>query len=197
MPPKAAPAPIVPEEKGLNIAITVIQTDLQESESEAFTNCQSCRIKIVSEWLNCCGTTSLFGSTESGLSWQTLQSPTESEKVAKRSATFKKSFTPFFDEKDPNYKEKLSSFNLKPGIYFIILLDLVENLSYKQIPIKFSYMDCSSFLIEQTTKKLIFSLSETVSVHVTVEVEKPILPYADALGHEPLVLDAKRYVIQL
>ena len=84
--------------------------------------------------------------------------------------------------------------NLKPGIYFVILVDLVENLTYKQIPVKFSYMDCSSYLIEQTAKKLILSLSETVSIHVTVDIEKPILPYADALNHEPLVLDAKRYV---
>jgi hypothetical protein len=189
MPPKAAPAPIVPEEKGLNISITVVQTDLQEGGS--FSNCENCRIKIVSEWLNCCGTTGLFGSTEGGLAWQTSS---ESGVTNKRSATFKKSFKPFFDEKDPSYKEKISMLNLKPGIYFVILVDLVENLTYKQIPVKFSYMDCSSYLIEQTAKKLILSLSETVSIHVTVDIEKPILPYADALNHEPLVLDAKRYV---
>ena len=197
MPPKAAPAPIVPEEKGFNINISVIQTDFQDG-SEPFSACQNCRIKIISEWLDCCGTTGLFGAPESDLLWKDILNTNEeglnsdgSRETKKRVSIFKKSFDPFFVDKDPQ-REKLSKFNIKPGIYFVVLIDLVEDSTYKQIPVKFSYVDCSSFLIKAGSKKSSLSISDSVEIQISVEIDKPIMTYADALTLEPLVLDFNR-----
>lgn len=195
MPPKVAAPPVV-ERKGLEITISISQTVI--GEYVEFENLENYRVRVISEWIDCCGTTGLFGANGSELPWVDVEDTAPvadtltSEVRRVRRATFKRSFDPFFVERDTAQKQKLNNFNLKPEIYFIALVDVIENNSLKSVPKRFIPVDCSTFLIEKSTKLSSMDLSPGVEMKISIEIDKPLLPYPEAIQFEPLCLNFQR-----
>jgi hypothetical protein len=194
MPPKVAPTPVVASNKGLKISISFTKV---KSDTDITENVPKYRLRMISEWLDCCGTTSIFG--EGDLQWiddpissdNDVNVSTENDFIRKK-AIYSNSFNDTFLEKDKD-RDKLRLFNMNAGIYFIILRDAVENNASVIVPERFSFMECSSFLIENKSKTTTMNnVGGNINIQITVDIEKPLLPKSETISLEPLVLDIGR-----
>lgn len=181
MPPKAAPIPIPVAKKGFKISLKAIKYSSVDTTEENF------KIRIISEWLDCCGSTGLYGQGE--LVWKELEGETNPDK---KYAIYENSFDPFFMDIH-NDNTKIRNFNMKPGIYFIIMKENVVDGSVVNTPGRFTYIDCSSFLIETSKKNSIFQREDDIEIEIEIEIDKPLLSMEDAILMEPLLLDISRF----
>jgi hypothetical protein len=168
------------------------------------------RVRLVSAWLDCCGTTGVFGKGD--LAWidgDTNADATDAVQTRQQqqSATFAASF-PMPDYSNPTVddstKEKLTSFNLRPGVYAILCKDVKKSVSIINdggeqitrkeqvtIPVGYSYVDCSAFLMEGGKLVANNLKIEGLAMELTVESKASFLSRADAISFEPLVLDIR------
>jgi hypothetical protein len=127
-------------------------------------------IRLFSEWVQCSCSSPAVGSD--GLPWCPFNDELEV-------ATYKANVTP-----DVSNETALHLFNNKPGIYATFIAD--------SGPIGFTYVDCSSFVLEggvltsRNCKVLDFDVSMSASL-VT-----PLLSRTDALKLEPVTIEFKR-----
>jgi hypothetical protein len=170
MPPKAAPvaaAPVV--EKNFQLEIEIVQ-------ALNFDNEKAIKVRIFSEWLECCGTTPQFGLQEA-LPW-------ENSGDGKVSAKFRTSFEAYFPNDD-----KLVQFHNHPGLYFTVLNENKDGNSLNATPLAYLYLDCSSLLYGK--KSLAVQKRNVSGIHcrATVNITKEIMPLHNLIKFEPLLLD--------
>lgn len=215
------------EGRVLNISIKLTAPGI-EVDPETVPDLVGYKVRLVSEWLDCCGPTAIFGKGE--LAWSEPppeEEATESkgeegegeepEAVAEKKP-FRKDATCLAQFPLPQYliprdeiteeideddrKAKISHFNLKPGIYFILCKDtkrqeVVEGEEEPKsitetTPLAFSYLDCSSFLMNPGVIKANHLKIDGYDLEVTISLEDRMLTYSEIVESEPLVLDFKK-----
>lgn len=129
------------------------------------------QVRLFSEWLKCSCTSPKFGEEEI-LPWKGDED--------KKSATFVVNAA--YDITSP---EKLGVFNEKPGVYVVVLRD--------STPLGFTYVDCSSFVLEAGSCFAKNVYIAGYSIDATVTSIAPLLPLESSIKLEPVVLDIKRY----
>ena len=188
MPPKAAPV-AAPVSKGLKISVKatkyIPQISLETKSDDELKSQSNFKIRIISEWLDCCGSTGTFGQGD--LTWKDDGSD-------KQCALYESSFDPFLFTDFRNDTSKIRSFNIKPGIYFLIMKEISENGTVINVPTSFTCIDCSSFLIENSVKYASTESDDNIKIEISVEIDKPLLPMEDILYMEPLLLNIQRLV---
>lgn len=128
------------------------------------------KVRLFSEWTSCSCTSSAFGAEE--LPWA-------NKDEFDQECTFQAVV-----DCDVSSEEKLSLLNTKPGIYVVYLSS--------DEPVGFTYVDCSSFLVEAGQSAAKHSKIFGYSIDVTVDCHAPLLPMAKCVKLEPVVLDIKR-----
>lgn len=217
----------------VNISIKLTApTNIDDEEYSSINpNLVGYKVRLVSEWLDCCGATGIFGKGDLGWSSPPEEETKEEEtaenvereasendqenqvKSFNRHATFEKAFPiPNFlltrgegDDSDENdRKEKLSNFNLNPGIYAILCKDerkteevpSEEGEEPKEIvvtrPLGFSYLDSSSFLMSPGVIAASNFKIDGYEMEVSISLKDRMLSYPEIVEYEPLVLDLKR-----
>lgn len=137
------------------------------------------RLRVFSSWTNCSFTTPIFGTKDSP--------PWAYDADTDR---FQISFSFHFDSEIVG-EEKLKSFHSNPGIYCVIFhVD-----SKRLLPVDLIYLDCSGFLVEQSTIKVERTVLNDYQVAILVGNEKPLMKWADLLPLEPVVLTMRRFVV--
>lgn len=152
----------------VNVTIAVAKFDFNSSA-------QPLKIRIFSEWLKCCGISSIMG--EGDIPWNSLPND---EKISTLSLNF---------ESDLSTKESITIFHKKPGIYAVFLS---ENK-----PVGFTFIDCSSFLVEGGSLSANNVSILDYTVNMTVSVPLALLPKKELLTLEPVFIDIKRLFIYL
>lgn len=175
MPPKVAPvAAAPPPSKNFKIDVRV-RTD-NDNESKF-------RIRFFSEWLNCCGTTAVFGQGEPP--WDVIP---ESNK---KQCSYQNSF-----EASLNKQDSLNLFNSKPGVYAVVVKEIVENGFIISVPVGFSYIDCSSLAFEKNKLSVLNVLVDNnIELDFSITVETALIPKVDIIAYEPLILNLTRYAV--
>jgi hypothetical protein len=135
------------------------------------TECKLVKVRLFSEWFACSCTSPTFGDEEL-LAWK---DEAEEYKTASYTANVA------YDLSDP---ERLKRFNEKPGIYAVVLED--------GTPLGFSYVDCSSFVLEPGTCFAKHALIGGYEVDISVTTASAFLTLTDSVKLEPVVLDIKR-----
>lgn len=135
------------------------------------TECKPVKVRLFSEWFACSCTTPTFGDEEL-LAWK-------DEDEEYKTATYTANVA--YDLSNP---EKLKLFNEKPGVYAVVLDDAA--------PLGFSYVDCSSFVLEPGTCFAKHALIGGYEVDISVTTAAAFLTLADSVKLEPVVLDIKR-----
>ena len=204
MPPKVAV--IEPAVEAAPLTSVRIKIKVESLLSESSSKTSNIRIRLVSDWLDCCVLTDVFG--EGTLSWE-MQGGSEEDAVAKRIATFKSECG---SDLSTN-KERLRSFNVNPGIYAIIMgqeerpIEPASDngaggatvgsitMETRLVPLGFLYADCSTFLIEPGQVLVRGQSLENLNLLVEMEISvaDSFLPRTVAWPLEPLVLDIKRW----
>lgn len=170
MPPKVA-APAAPS------VVKNFQLELKLTGVE----CEGLRVRLFSEWLNCCGVTGFFGQGE-----QLWEAIADSEhKVSKYQTSF---------EAILNDAASLNAFNSKPAIYAVLLKDVVDKELIVAVPIGFTAIDCSPLAMESIKTLDSQVIVEGIQLDFKVTVENPLIPPATVIGYEPVLFDIKWYV---
>lgn len=146
-------------------------------------------VRLFSEWLPCSCTSPVFGSDT--LAWKphslvessdNKNESTNENDVDYYIATFEASVGA------PNMsssEENLLIFNEKPGIYAVLLNG--------SAPVGFTYIDCSSFVMNSGS---LFTKNTKVldyDIDFTVKMDQPLLKSDDTIKLEPVTLDIRRY----
>jgi hypothetical protein len=127
--------------------------------------------RLFSEWFNCSCSSPVFGD-EDALPWQQVNEET-TEAMFVSSVGY-----------DVSTPEKLQLFNEKPGVYVVLINDVN--------PVGFSYVDCSSFIMECGTCYAKHTHIGNYEVDFLVTVTAAFLPLSEAIKLEPVVLNVKR-----
>jgi hypothetical protein len=135
------------------------------------TECKPAKVRLFSQWFACSFTTPTFGDEEL-LAWK---DDGEDYKAATHTANVA------YDLSSP---DKLKLFNEKPGIYAVILDDAT--------PLGFSYVDCSSFVLEPGTCFARHAVIGGYEVDISATTTAAFLTLTDSVKLEPVVLDIKR-----
>ena len=148
----------------------VISVTVKRPANEA--QMDAIQVRLFSEWLQCSCTSPKFGDQEI-LPWK-------EHDEEKKAATFETKAS--YDISSP---DKLKMFNEKPGVYIVVLKD--------SSPLGFTYVDCSSFVLEAGS---CFARNVSIAgynVDATVTIVAPMLSLESSIKLEPVVLDVKRY----
>lgn len=127
--------------------------------------------RVFSEWVQCSCSSAVFGD-EVTLPWQVVNDDIKEAKFAANVG---------YDISTP---EKLRVFNEKPGIYLVLVSDAA--------PIGFSYVDCSSFVLDGGTCYAKQTVIGNYEIDFSVSADGAFLPLPEAIKLEPVVLDVKR-----
>lgn len=128
------------------------------------------KVRLFSEWTNCSCTSAAFGVDE--LPWM------DSDEFNQES-TFQATV-----DCDMSSEEKLGVLNAKPGIYVVYVCN--------DEPVGFTYLDCSSFLVEAGQSAVRNSKVFGYNVNISAECHAPLLPLEKCIKFEPVVLEMKR-----
>lgn len=152
-------------EKGLTVKVSVSRLGNEPDGRQL-------RVRLFSEWINCSCTSGVFGSDT--MTWnasETAESLYSSDYQANL-------------EYNLSSDESLKVFNATPGIYAVFLND--------GVPISFSYVDCSSFVMEAGTLAVKQFKLLDYSVDVAVSVKNPLVSLASAIKLEPVTIDIRK-----
>jgi hypothetical protein len=205
-------------DKVVNISIKLTAPTNIEEEDNKNPSLVGYRVRLVSEWLDCCGATGIFGkgdllwssppavegkqdtNNESNITHKNEQNVVDKYAICQKPFPLPKFLLPGADGSDENdRKQKLITFNLKPGIYAILCKDERRTGAVEgepsiitSIPLGFSHLDCSSFLMNPGVISANNLKIDGYELEVTVSLEGRMLSYPDIVEYEPMVLDLKR-----